>query len=161
MIQVDLFSAYGDVPSYAKEGDSGMDVVVQGFSVISDDGEILRLPDLQEVHLDSLDRVLIHTGLYMAIPTGYECQVRSRSGLSLKQGLIVTNQPGTIDSGYRNECNVIITNISKTTRVITAGMRIAQFVFAPVEKCIFTPILSKDMLSPTDRGDGGFGHSGV
>jgi len=161
MIQVDLFSAYGDIPSYAKEGDSGMDVTVRGFSAVDDFGNITRLPDIAEITLDSLDRVLIHTGLYMTIPVGYECQVRSRSGLSLRQGLVVTNSPGTIDCGFRNECNVIITNTSRTPQVIKTGMRIAQFVFAPVEKSVLNIVASKDALSSSDRGDLGFGHSGV
>jgi dUTP pyrophosphatase len=97
----------------------------------------------------------------MEIPSGYECQVRSRSGLALKQGLVVLNQPGTIDSTYRGQCNVILINTSDRIQEIKLGDRIAQFVFVPISKVKFKQVNSKEELSTSDRNSGGFGHTGV
>jgi dUTP pyrophosphatase len=110
--------------------------------------------------LNPLERVLVHTGIYMEIPYGYECQVRPRSGLALKEGISVVNTPGTIDSGYRNECCVILINLSNESAVIEVGERVAQFVFTQVEHPIFEET-TKEGLSSSDRGLGGFGHTGV
>lgn len=100
---------------------------------------------------------IIRTGLYMEIPEGYEGQVRSRSGLSLKHGIIVLNSPGTIDSDYRGQVCVIIMNVSKKDYVINHGDRIAQLVFAKCERPVIEVV--KD-LSSTGRGEGGFGSTG-
>ena len=94
----------------------------------------------------------------MAIPTGYEIQVRPRSGLALKQGLTVANAPGTIDSDYRGEIKVIVINLSQDGVEITRGMRIAQLVLAPVTMARLEPVAA---LDETDRGDGGFGSTGL
>lgn len=104
------------------------------------------------------ERKLIPTGLKLAIPAGYEGQVRSRSGLALKHGLTVLNSPGTIDADYRGELGVILINLGDKHFEIERGMRIAQLVFARVEQAELVPVAA---LSDTERGAGGFGHSGV
>jgi len=114
------------------------------------------LPDRPMV-LPPGGRRLIPTGLYMAIPEGYECQVRPRSGLALKQGVTVLNAPGTIDADYRGEVGVILINLGDTPCEIADGDRIAQLVFAPVTRATFIAV---DELPATARGEGGFGHSG-
>ncbi len=101
---------------------------------------------------------LIPTGLYLEIPHGYEVQVRPRSGLALKSGITVLNTPGTIDSDYRGELNVILINHSKTPFVVENGMRIAQIVVQPVIKAVFE---LQEQLAETIRGSQGFGHTGV
>jgi len=110
------------------------------------------------IMLAPFDRMAIPTGLTMAIPTGYEIQVRPRSGLALKQGLTVANAPGTIDSDYRGEIKVIVINLSQDAVEITRGMRIAQLVLAPVTMAKLEPVAA---LDETDRGDGGFGSTGL
>lgn len=104
------------------------------------------------------ERRLIPTGLKMAIPAGFEAQVRPRSGLALKHGLTVLNSPGTVDADYRGEVGVILINLGDEPFVIERGMRIAQMVFARVEQAEF---LQVQVLDDTERGSGGFGHSGV
>jgi len=101
---------------------------------------------------------LIPCGFYMAVPVGYEAQVRPRSGLTIRHGLIVPNSPGTIDSDYRGEVCVILGNIASEPFVVKRGMRIAQMVIAPVSRC---EIQETDELDETPRSDGGFGHTGV
>ena len=101
---------------------------------------------------------LVQTGFYMALPVGYEAQVRPRSGLALKHGITVTNSPGTIDADYRGEVCVILGNIGKEEFVITRGMRIAQMVIAPALQAQIEVV---DSLDETQRGSGGFGHTGV
>ena len=101
---------------------------------------------------------LVQTGFYMALPVGYEAQVRPRSGLALKHGITVTNSPGTIDADYRGEVCVILGNIGKEEFVITRGMRIAQMVIAPAQQAQIAVVES---LDETQRGAGGFGHTGV
>jgi dUTP pyrophosphatase len=110
------------------------------------------------ITLAPLERKLIHTGLYIALPEGYEAQVRPRSGLALKKGITVLNTPGTIDADYRGEIGVILVNLSNEPFVIENGERIAQMVIARHEQAEFVPV---EVLEETERGDGGFGHSGV
>lgn len=101
---------------------------------------------------------LVKTGLKMAVPEGYEIQVRSRSGLALKQGIFVLNSPGTVDSDYRGEVGVILMNLSESDFTYKAGDRIAQIAVCPVVLC---PAVEVKSLSETDRGAGGFGSTGV
>ena len=108
--------------------------------------------------LKPLQRALIPTGLYIELPDGYEAQVRPRSGLALKKGVTVLNSPGTIDSDYRGEIKVIMINLSNETTVINTGERIAQMIIAKYEKVTLKEV---DELSETERGEGGFGHTGV
>ncbi len=103
------------------------------------------------------ERVLVPTGLSMEIPVGYEIQVRPRSGLSLKTGLLVVNSPGTIDADYRGEVKVILGNLGTKDEVIAHGDRIAQLVLAPVTQASFMQV---DALGETERGSGGFGSTG-
>ena len=100
---------------------------------------------------------LIPTGLYIAVPPGYEAQVRPRSGLALKHGLTVVNSPGTIDSDYRGEVGVILGNVGRQSYVVERGARIAQLVLQPVVRA---RLIVKQQLSETRRADGGFGHTG-
>lgn len=131
------------LPSYATPDSAGMD---------------LRANIDSPILLQSLDRKLIPTGLYMAIPKGYEAQIRPRSGLALKNGISCVNTPGTIDSDYRGEIGVILINLSKEDFVIQPGERIAQMVINKVEQAKLKLV---EKLDETERGDGGYGHSGV
>ena len=110
------------------------------------------------VELKPLERKLIPTGLYMALPKGYEAQVRPRSGLAIKKGITVLNSPGTIDADYRGEICVILINLSDQPFLINDGERIAQMVIARHEQAEWEQV---DVLDETERGAGGFGHSGV
>jgi dUTP pyrophosphatase len=110
------------------------------------------------VTLEPLARVLVPTGLFMALPAGYEAQVRPRSGLAIKKGVTVLNTPGTIDADYRGEVCVILVNLSAEPFVINDGERIAQMVIAKHEQ---PELIEVDVLDETERGAGGFGHSGV
>jgi dUTP pyrophosphatase len=101
---------------------------------------------------------LVPCGFYMAVPMGYEAQVRPRSGLAIKHGIIIPNSPGTIDADYRGEVCVILANIGPEEFVVARGMRIAQMVIAPVTRA---DVVEVDSLDQTDRGSGGFGHTGV
>ena len=131
------------LPEYETTGSAGVDLRAQ----------------LQEpVMLKPLQRALIPTGLYIELPDGYEAQVRPRSGLALKKGVTVLNSPGTIDSDYRGEIKVIMINLSNETTIINTGERIAQLVVAKYEKVQFKEV---DELNETERGEGGFGHTGV
>ena len=109
------------------------------------------------ITLQSLERRLIPTGLFIALPEGYEAQVRPRSGLALKQGIGVLNSPGTIDADYRGEIGVILVNMSSEPVVINDGDRIAQMVIARHEQAEWNEV---EVLSETERGAGGFGHTG-
>jgi len=133
----------GSPPSYQTEGSSGFDVTAQI------DNEIILLPNV---------RLLIPTKLFFEIPKGYELQVRSRSGLTLRNGLIVANSPGTIDSDYRGEVQVIITNISNKAVIIKPLDRIAQLVLCPVIKVELEIVES---LSESERDNNGFGSTGL
>lgn len=131
------------LPEYATPQSAGVDLRANL------DGQILIPP---------FERVLIPTGLYIALPDGYEAQVRPRSGLALKLGLTVLNSPGTIDADYRGEVCVILANLSKMEVKINDGDRIAQLVINKYEKADFMQV---DVLDETQRGAGGFGHTGV
>ena len=110
------------------------------------------------VVIPPLGRALIPTGLFMALPQGYEAQVRPRSGLALKQGITVLNTPGTIDADYRGEVGVILVNLSDVEVKISDGDRIAQMVIGRYEQVDFETV---EVLDETERGAGGFGHTGV
>ena len=129
------------LPSYARPGDAGMD-----------------LKSAEDAVVEPGARLLVHTGLAMALPEGYEAQVRPRSGLALKHGITVLNTPGTIDEGYRGEVGVILFNTGDTAFKIAKGDRIAQMVIAPVTRA---RIVETDDLGSTERGAGGFGSTGV
>lgn len=130
------------LPEYATEGASGMDI---------------RTFTNEPVVLQPLHRALIPTGLFLEIPQGYEAQIRPRSGLAIKQGITVLNTPGTIDSDYRGEVKVILINLSNETVTVQNGERIAQMVFQKVERVQLNEVES---ISDTERGAGGFGHTG-
>ncbi len=112
----------------------------------------------QDIVIHQGETALIPTGFAIAIPEGYEAQIRPRSGLALKHGLLIPNSPGTIDCDYRGEVKIIMANISKTPFTIRNGDRIAQMVLCPVVRIEWE---EKDALSGTERGDGGFGHTGI
>ena len=131
------------LPAYATPLSAGMD---------------LRANLNEPVVLEPLQRALIPTGLFMAIPAGYEAQVRPRSGLAIKKGITVLNSPGTIDADYRGEVCVILVNLSSEPFTVTDGERIAQMVIARHEQAEW---LEVDPLDETQRGEGGFGHTGV
>lgn len=131
------------LPKYATPQSAGMD---------------LRANLESPVTMRPLERKLIPTGLRMALPAGFEAQVRPRSGLALKQGITVLNTPGTIDADYRGEIGVILVNLSQDDFVIEDGERIAQMVIARHEQPELVPV---DVLDVTERGEGGFGHSGI
>jgi dUTP pyrophosphatase len=131
------------LPSYATPGAAGADVA----AAVS-----------ENVELRPLHRVAVPTGLVLAVPPGYEVQVRPRSGLALRHGVTVANAPGTIDSDYRGELMVILVNLGNESRVVSRGERIAQLVLAPVAQGTFTE--SKE-LPASERGAGGFGSTGA
>ena len=108
--------------------------------------------------LQPLQRALIHTGIYIALPEGYECQMRPRSGLALKRGLTVLNTPGTIDADYRGEIGIILVNLSDTPQTIEDGERVSQLVVTRHSTVEWTLV---EELDDTDRGAGGFGHTGT
>lgn len=110
------------------------------------------------ITIEPLQRVLVPTGLFMALPEGFEAQVRPRSGLAIKRGITVLNTPGTIDADYRGEIGVILINLSQETFVVEDGERIAQMVIARHEQAQWDEV---EVLDETERGAGGFGHSGV
>ena len=128
------------------------------YATVLSAGADLRANIERQVVLKPLERKLIGTGLYIALPEGYEAQVRPRSGLALKHGITVLNTPGTIDADYRGEVGVILVNLSNEEFTVNPGERIAQMVIAEHAQAIFMPT---DSLDETERGEGGFGHSGV
>ncbi|MBR2183873.1 MAG: dUTP diphosphatase [Prevotella sp.] len=130
------------LPAYATSQSAGMD---------------LRADIETSIELQPLERRLIPTGLFMALPDGYEAQVRPRSGLALKHGITVLNTPGTIDADYRGEVGVILVNLSNTPFTIEPGERIAQMVIAKYEQAALEEV---EVLDETERGAGGYGHSG-
>jgi dUTP pyrophosphatase len=115
------------------------------------------LASAEEGELGPLERKLFRTGFSIAVPEGYECQLRPRSGLALRHGITLPNTPATIDSDYRGELMVPLVNLGNHPFRITRGMRIAQMIFARVERATFRPV---DILPPSTRGTGGFGSSG-
>ena len=131
------------MPTYETVNSAGMDL-----RAYLPDGELVIKP---------LQRALVPTGLFMEIPVGYEGQVRPRSGLAIKSGITVLNSPGTIDADYRGEVKVILINLSDVDFVIKSGDRIAQLVIA---KCEQMEVVEVETLSETERGAGGFGHTG-
>lgn len=131
------------LPAYATPQSAGMD---------------LRANIEDPITLRPLERRIVPTGLYIALPEGYEAQVRPRSGLALKHGITVLNSPGTIDSDYRGEIGVLLINFSDTPFVINAGERIAQMVVARHEQA---ELIEVEELDDTERGAGGYGHTGV
>ena len=130
------------LPAYATEGSSGMDI---------------RACLDEPATLHPMQRKLIGTGLFIELPAGYEAQVRPRSGLALNQGITCLNSPGTVDSDYRGEIKVILINLSNEQQVIKHGDRIAQMIFCKVEKAT---LQLSESLAVTERGEGGFGHTG-
>ena len=131
------------LPTYATSQSAGMD---------------LRADIESPVTLRPMERRLIGTGLHIALPAGYEAQVRPRSGLALKHGITVLNTPGTIDADYRGEIGVVLINLSDTDFVVNPGERIAQMVVAKYEQVQMNCV---DVLDETERGEGGYGHTGV
>lgn len=130
------------LPQYATALSAGMD---------------LRANLDEPIHLGPMQRCLVPTGLYIALPAGFEAQIRPRSGLALKKGITLLNAPGTIDADYRGEIGVIVMNCSNTEFVIEDGERIAQMVIARYETVEWNAVSE---LDETERGDGGFGHTG-
>jgi dUTP pyrophosphatase len=131
------------LPAYATEFASGMD---------------LRANLTEAITLEAGERKLIPTGLFIELPQGYEAQVRPRSGLALKQGITCLNSPGTIDADYRGEIGVLLINLSGQSQVLQPGDRIAQLVIQSVVQGVWEPVT---ILAETNRGEGGFGHTGI
>lgn len=131
------------IPSYETMGSAGMDLRAN-----------LNVP----ITLKPLERAIIKTGLFIALPQGYEAQVRPRSGLAIKKGVTVLNSPGTIDADYRGEIGVILINLSNEDFIVNNGERIAQLVIAKHERVIWQEVT---VLNQTERGESGFGSTGV
>jgi dUTP pyrophosphatase len=130
-------------PAYETEGAAGMD---------------LRANIDAAITLKPLERAVVKTGLFIALPVGFEAQVRPRSGLAAKNGITVLNSPGTVDADYRGEIGVILVNLSNQEFVINDGERVAQLVIAKHERVIWKEV---EVLNETERGSGGFGSTGV
>ena len=128
------------------------------YETIASAGMDLRASLDEPIKLGSLERALVPTGLYIELPVGFEAQVRPRSGLSIKKGISIVNAPGTIDADYRGEIRVILINLSKEEFVIEDGERIAQMVISRHEKAEWVEV---EELNETERGAGGFGHTGT
>ncbi len=142
-MEIKVKSLTGVLPRYETEGSAGMDIRAH-----------LENP----MEIKPGERALVPTGLFFEIPEGYEVQIRARSGLAIKYGIGLVNGIGTIDSDYRGEVKVALINWGDDTFVINDGDRIAQMVAAKYEKAVLT---AADELSDTERGSGGFGHTGV
>lgn len=132
-----------ELPTYATDLSAGMD---------------LRANIDTDIVLEPRGRCIVPTGLYIALPEGYEAQVRPRSGLAIKKGITVLNAPGTVDADYRGEIGVILINLSNESFTITDGERVAQLVIAKHEQINWSNV---EILSTTERGAGGFGHTGI
>ena len=144
MIKIKLLNKGNqEAPAYATPQSAGMD---------------LRANIEEPITINPMERVLIGTGLYIALPIGYEAQVRPRSGLALKHGITVLNTPGTIDADYRGDIKVLLVNLSKDPFTVNVGERIAQMVIARHEQGEFIVV---DELDETERGEGGYGHTGT
>ncbi|MBO5613095.1 MAG: dUTP diphosphatase [Prevotella sp.] len=144
MIQVKVINkGKQPLPQYATAQSAGMD---------------LRANTSEPFTLNPLERKLVPTGLFIALPEGYEAQVRPRSGLALKHGITVLNTPGTIDADYRGEIGVVLVNLSNEPFTVEPGERIAQMVIAKHEQADFLVV---EELDETERGAGGYGHTGV
>lgn len=135
--------SHHQLPSYATELSAGMDI---------------RANLTEPVVLKPFERKLIPTGLYIALPEGYEAQLRPRSGLALKHGITLLNAPATIDADYRGEIGIILTNLSSEPFTVNDGERICQMVIASYNQVTWKPA---EVLDDTERGAGGFGHSGI
>ena len=140
-IKVQKIKGNAIIPKYAHEGDAGVD-----------------LYSTEEYLLKPGDMVLVSTGIKVAIPKGYEGQIRPKSGLALKHGLSVVNTPGTIDSGYRGEVGIILINLGKKEYKIEAGKKVAQLIVNRVEEATFEEVKE---LDETSRNEGGFGSTGL
>lgn len=134
------------LPAYATTQSAGLD---------------LRANIEEAITLNPSERCLVPTGLYIALPKGFEAQVRPRSGLAIRKGITVLNSPGTIDADYRGEVCVILVNLSSETFVIEDGDRIAQMVISKYEMADWEPVESHEELDVTERGTGGYGHTGT
>lgn len=144
MIQVKVLNkGHQPLPAYATPQSAGMDI---------------RANINEPITLRPMERHLVPTGLHIALPAGFEAQMRPRSGLALKHGLTVLNSPGTIDADYRGELMVLLINLGDSDFVINDGERIAQMVIARHETADFIAV---EMLDETERGEGGYGHTGV
>lgn len=144
MVKINIINkSKHNLPEYATPQSAGLD---------------LRANLDEPVVLKPLERALIPTGLFIALPDGYEAQIRPRSGLAIKKGISLVNAPGTIDADYRGEIGVILVNLSNEDFVVEDGERIAQMVIARYEQAEFQPV---EVLDETERGAGGFGHTGV
>lgn len=144
MIQIKVINkGHQQLPAYATSQSAGMDLRAN-----------LEAP----IVLEPMERKLVSTGLFIALPEGFEAQVRPRSGLALKHGITVLNTPGTIDADYRGEVMVLLVNFSQEEFVIRDGERIAQMVIARHEQGHFVEV---EVLDETERGTGGYGHTGV
>lgn len=144
MIKVQIINkGHQPLPAFATPQSAGMD---------------LRANIDEAIVLHPMERRLVPTGLYMALPAGYEAQIRPRSGLALKHGITVLNTPGTIDADYRGELKVLLVNFSNDDFVVNDGERIAQMVVARYEQVQFETV---SVLDETERGEGGYGHTGV
>ena len=144
MIEIKVINkGHHPLPKYATEQSAGMD---------------LRANIDEQIVIQPMQRLLIGTGLHIALPKGYEAQIRPRSGLALKHGITVLNSPGTIDADYRGEIGVLLINLSDKDFVINDGERIAQMVIARHEQAQFALM---EALDETERGEGGYGHTGV
>ncbi len=130
------------LPAYATAGSAGMDI---------------RANLTGPIALNPLERMLIPTGLFVQLPPNFEIQIRPRSGMALKQGITCLNTPGTIDSDYRGEIKVLLINLSNEIQIINNSDRIAQMVFAKTET---VELIAVDVINETERGEGGFGHTG-
>ena len=143
-IKVKVINKSGnDLPEYKTPQSAGMD---------------LRANIDEAITLEPLSRRLVKTGLFIALPEGYEAQIRPRSGLALKHGITVLNTPGTVDADYRGEIMVLLINLSNISFIINPGDRIAQMVIARHEQAEFALV---DELDDTERGEGGMGHTGI
>ncbi len=137
-------SSHHPMPAYATPGAAGMDVRAY-------------LPN-GPIQLGPLERALVPTGLRIQLPVGYECQIRPRSGLAIKHGISLVNAPGTVDSDYRGEIGVILVNLSNEPFTVNDGERICQMVIGRYSRVEWDEV---DNLDETERGEGGFGHTGV
>lgn len=144
MIKINVVNrGHQQLPAYATPQSAGMD---------------LRANIEEPIIIKPMERKLIGTGLHIALPEGYEAQIRPRSGLALKHGLTVLNSPGTVDADYRGEVMVLLVNLSDKDFVVNDGERIAQMVIAKHEQGDFIEV---EVLDETERGEGGYGHTGV
>lgn len=160
MVEVKVVNgSQNELPKYETEGAAGMDVRAE-LSLINDK-TILKDAYLNEegdLVIKPLGRAQVPTGLKVSIPDGYEIQVRARSGLSIKKGLIIANSVGCVDSDYRGDIYVLVLNCSNEDIVIPKGDRIAQFVLSPVSQIAWKSV---EVLDVTERGEGGIGHTGT